>query len=217
MATNKKFIYEEKPHWRPFYAEEINVLLTEIPAYLDQVKRFVSNEFNKEFTQGFLEEYRNIYIAEICSGENRLICEIKEGLLQTQHLNYRNAMKIKNLSEAITYAFGEKFCAEDGTPSFTVEFAKELNKIIGKGLFDNAGNYRIKEAKLSRHNYFYVNPIYIEDRMNELFQDIIEKTKPDLDIIDYIELAAGFFEEFLRIHPFSNGNVIHVMLIMLIA
>lgn len=202
------FTFEVKPYWRPYYSDGMDTLLREIPTLLERIKKFVDDKSNKKFLKGFIDEYRQIYIYEICSGENKIIGTLINGRFELDEgtIKKRDLQKVTNLSEAIRYAFGEKFSSYSYKHHFTVKFAKELNRIIGNGLFGNAGNYRHKHAKPSGYDFFYLEPIYIEDNMNKLFENMSEETEKDLEWMEWIELAAKFFERFLLIHPFSNGN-----------
>lgn len=213
MADNsKEFVYEEKPYWRPSYAEEISVLLEEIPKNIARINEFVTDESYGEYVNGFLEEYRNIYLKEICSAENRIICDFEDGVLQLRDVDNkriesdRHTLKIKNLLQALAYTFGDTFSVKSYNHEFTVGLAKKINEIIGKGLFDNCGEYREKSARLSGGSHFYVEPADIKDSMIELFEHTRAKIEQNLGSVDYIQLAAMFFEKFLKIHPFSNGN-----------
>ncbi|GJQ69241.1 hypothetical protein Trydic_g6390 [Trypoxylus dichotomus] len=142
MADQTYFFYVENPYWRPSYADSIEILLQEIPPYVEKIRKFVANPMNEDYVKGFLEEHNRTYISEICSSENRIFLkehiEQLEDLEKCDSLEERTKLKIKNLQEATKYAFGktlsERICNRD----FTVELAKKLNGIIGRDLFSNA-------------------------------------------------------------------------------
>lgn len=204
------FSFERKPYWRPHYEEEMETIRKNMLTDIGKINRFVRKIEYSDYIKGFLIEYRYIYIIEICSGENKLKCLVDQEnkyikIDETQD-NERNRLKVENLVKAVDYAFGEYFCRDSYKHTINAQFVKELNRIIGHGLFDTAGNYRKKPAKPSGYEYYYMEPEKIEEHMNILFQETEEEVKHVQEFMDQIEVAVRLFSRFLGIHPFSNGN-----------
>jgi Fic family protein len=88
--------------------------------------------------------------------------------------------------------------------------AIELNRIIGKDLFEQNGKYRLNQAMVSQIYYRYSESNKIQDEMNKLFDFTREKFIKFIILQDptgpLIKLGSQFLSHFLAIHPFHNGN-----------
>ncbi|KAF2893842.1 hypothetical protein ILUMI_12331 [Ignelater luminosus] len=125
-------MFAEKPYWRPDYADDISNLLTQIPELFERVKRFVTQNENEAFMKGSINTYRQIYLTECnCGGTGTLTMEETELVLQKDYNSLeRNQKKTRNLSEAITYLFGESLYVDALNHEFDIDLAKTLNGIV---------------------------------------------------------------------------------------
>ncbi|KAF2895358.1 hypothetical protein ILUMI_10812 [Ignelater luminosus] len=204
MPEIKTFV--EQPHWRPTYAAGIRELLTEIPQLFERVKTYVIDNEHEDFMKGFVDAYRNLYLTECNRGENTgtlTVAETELALRESNNSLEKNQSKTLNLSQAVSYLFGESLYVETLRHEFNIDLAKKLNEIIGDGLFDG-GCYRKEYAQPARTNFIYLAPHLIENRMKELFEYMRAELKCPTK--QWYDLAALFFVRFLYIHPFNNGN-----------
>ncbi|KAL0486328.1 hypothetical protein AKO1_001934 [Acrasis kona] len=121
--------------------------------------------------------------------------------------------KLVNLYKAAVYLFGQDFCTHKDF-EFSCQLACDVHKIIGSDVIDDCGLFREKNVQAAGSSISYALYQTIPERMNTLFTfvsselaEIKEKNLEEADLIQAtIFLGTVFFSEFLRIHPFSNGN-----------
>lgn len=204
---------EDTPYWWWCPTDEtIAQLLNQIPFLFDKVKKFVEHPTNTDFVRGFMEIHRIDYLIECNRGE-KTGTQTKEEtekvikrLHQQQHHHHntleRNEKKTENLFKALIFA-EELYCCVKNY-KIDINLTKKINKIIGDELFSSAGQFRKKDAKPVGFDFLYVKHEEIEQKLIKLFNEINEKTKRQNG--DWYQIASKFLVEFLRIHPFSNGN-----------
>ncbi|XP_063905130.1 uncharacterized protein LOC135124175 isoform X1 [Zophobas morio] len=202
-------VYEERPFWRTRYADSITTLLNQIPVSFQKVKDFCQKPENLDYVKGFVDAYRAKYITECNRGEKtgtQTLEDTEEALRATHTLSPggRNAKKTQNLSNAIAFIFHDSLIVEDLHHEFTPKLAREINKLIGEGLFQAAGSYRKKEAKPAGYDHLYVTPGLIGEEMNKLFEETGKRLSEGN--YEWFQVASDFLARFLFIHPFPNGN-----------
>ncbi|KAJ3022910.1 hypothetical protein HKX48_004954 [Thoreauomyces humboldtii] len=130
----------------------------------------------------------------------------------------RVALKIRNLVFAARKLFDVttlgRGVSQHLETNFSPQLASDIHAMIGKDLFDHAGRLRTKMVTAAQSTIVYANPKTIEgldalfaftnSRVNilrtEYVDNDIERTR------GFLLLGTVFFSEFLRIHPFLNGN-----------
>jgi fido (protein-threonine AMPylation protein) len=197
--------YVEKPYWCTEYATPTSYQLEEIPELLKRILKFVRNPSNLEFLEGYLKELKYIYLTECNRGENtgtKTIADTRDALETTNPTRVQR--KTRNLSDAITHVFGSSTFVAKLSVEFNVALVKRVNYFIGRELFENAGEFRTRDAKPSGCEMVYLSPHLIEECLLEL----VNKTRDDMknSTVKWYEVVTRFFNEFLFIHPFRNGN-----------
>jgi fido (protein-threonine AMPylation protein) len=100
------------------------------------------------------------------------------------------------------------------TELITIEVVKTLHKIIMDGLLENSGEFRKARAAPIVSIREYVHPSMIHTKLKQLLSETGEAlgevwkiADNEVDLLQkLIVTATVFFGEFLRIHPFGNGN-----------
>jgi len=190
------------------FHQDLKVLLLDeiedganIQGALDYMKlRFYQEtwEMEQETTLSEGETYE--YILSIVEENNNI--DIKECDL----IIYR---KIKNIHEAFLYQQKNYI-----TESLSIEHILQINKMIGNNLYDG-GKYRTSHVAPIGYKNPYIPPDFINNRLDiliEFWNNTFLTVKDSFE--KCLKLATIFFCEFLRIHPFINGNGRTARLIM---
>ncbi|CAG8775639.1 18902_t:CDS:1, partial [Acaulospora morrowiae] len=127
-------------------------------------------------------------------------------IFDPSHSSYL-AKKVQNLRDAINEIFPSIFFPDLPVDRFTPLFAKQLHQQVGKGLIENAGQYRTRYVMASQDNFVYLAPNMIENKMEVLFRQCRENfRREDLGLEEAVKFGSCFLAHFLYIHPFMNGN-----------
>ncbi|KAJ3180240.1 hypothetical protein HDU87_002117 [Geranomyces variabilis] len=124
----------------------------------------------------------------------------------------RVALKLRNLVEAARHLFGADFHTHCEEP-FSVALAIDIHRRIGRELFDHAGTFRDRMVSARGSSILYARPESIQLRLQALFSFAASESALCKKIANAEErtsrsllMATVFLSEFLRIHPFLNGN-----------
>lgn len=202
--------------WRSVFISNNSVIKSDIEKRIKLINKFRSSECNNDIIHGFTDLYINLYLKDCLVGENNITNDSLSNIdaIIDEYLKKRidfttkvprETIKIVNMFDAIQTTFFSSF----NLTLFTPEFAAMLHQQIGaRNLIKNAGKYRVKPAKPSTEDCFYLDPEEIEETMHKLFamtRTAIEQIN-DGDIDSIVKISAQFLVNFLQIHPFSNGN-----------
>ncbi|KAK9721961.1 Fic/DOC family [Popillia japonica] len=188
--------FEEHPFWRAPYADNISTLLPRIKKYNAAVRNFVQNPEYAEFVQGDIDAYRELFITEFNRANSKEAAD--------KDLSEKQQLRRRNVTQAIDELFGNVLVTDSLRMRFDVDLAKKLDEIIGKDLIEDAGIYRVLDAKPEGYGFLYLDPQEIEPCLINLFQDINQPIQPGRD--DWYNVATDFLNRFLFAHPFRNGN-----------
>ena len=117
--------------------------------------------------------------------------------------------KIKNIKQALHYLRAVEI------PEFlTIDLIQSVHNIVGSEIIESAGNYRTTHAVAAGTCVVYLPPAHIADRLQILVSFVNKNLAAAIDIgmttVDRLKLhlrvSTLFFSEFLKIHPFGNGN-----------
>lgn len=199
-----------RPSYWPYSNNEIFTKIEYFKILLNDAKK--DYEFKSELEKTITIYYHVNYLMECLKGEQNIkenvsFDDVSEIIYKPKAEN-KTELKIKNIYNAIIKYCPDPFDFEFKIDSFNVEMAKDLNKIIGEGLWNNAGNFRTNQASTSNISYQYCKPEEISEKINKLFKEtkillLNDKLK---NLESRIKIASMFFTIFLDIHPFSNGN-----------
>ena len=112
----------------------------------------------------------------------------------------RLVKKLTNLKKTVKKIHTTKI------PPLTLDFIKEIHKIIMKDLLINRGEIRKTIVKPSGSDYYYCLPQFILKRLQDLINFVNKELNKNPSKQNKLLLGCLFFTEFLLIHPFSNGN-----------
>lgn len=194
--------------------------------------RFNMNLLKSPLNEGVMQALFSLYIVELWLGEfhpQQTIDTIKvvellfqqrlddmETLLQQSGLaNYlRVKQKLINLLAACRYLLGHDMISYRDEP-LSVDLIQRVHAIVGaEGMVENAGQFRTFQVtpSLTGRMIYAVHP-QIPTRLKDLVQfvnDNLEQIRLLPQNADryrrHFLLGVVFFSEFLRIHPFGNGN-----------
>lgn len=78
--------------------------------------------------------------------------------------------------------------------------------VMGGGLMASPGEFRTQDVKAAHTSVTYAPHSSVKGKTRALMDFVRENLDGEVDISRAFSLAIGFFSEFLKIHPFSNGN-----------
>jgi|SanBayMetagenome_1026888.scaffolds.fasta_scaffold15040_3 hypothetical protein len=126
-----------------------------------------------------------------------------------KHYKYDNEfLKIKNFNNALLYIDSKPLLEFDSMlVDQIITIIKRVNKIVGDGIWNSKG-FRSNHAKPSKEEgFFYSSPLNIRGELIFLVRNTVNLIKLDADCAENIVKAYSyFFTNFLKIHPFINGN-----------
>lgn len=118
--------------------------------------------------------------------------------------------KIKNIHQAFIYQQINYI-----TESLSIDHILQINRMISHELSEYGGKYRITHVTPSGYKNPYIPPEFITKRLEILIKFWNNHFSIIKDSFETcLKLATMFFCEFLRIHPFINGNGRTARLIM---
>lgn len=149
--------------------------------------------------------YREVWVNEnktdLSEGDTMNVIEcLIENREKPEIINDKIWLKLNNLKNAFEYL--ESY--QDTLP-LNMSVIMETNKLVSNGLF-NGGEFRTIEVGASGTSVIYLQFNKIEKRLKSLIEFVNEKRMEITKLEDFIKLSAIFFGEFLKIHPFKNGN-----------
>lgn len=127
-----------------------------------------------------------------------------EGSPKPDNISERIWIKLQNLKAALTFS--------TQSPFINFDMIMNLHKIIGTGIIPKAGTIRTTYASAAGTSVCYAPPLTIETRLNTLIKFVNTEIStmgdyaPSIRVRVLLRLSAFFFAEFLKIHPFINGN-----------
>ena len=199
--------------WKQEYAQFVvdhllNMLLLLKKSIMDMKK----NQENEIWLKEYSDYYKQMYSIEILVGEKNITQTDFDYYNQQKfdRISSRSMIKIENMNSAVDYLFPGIFRCELSPNDFNENLAIEMNRIIGKDLFEQRGTYRINEAMASQENYRYLASNQIQVEMKKLFdftrEKFIQFKELESPAEQLIKLGTQFLVHFLAIHPFQNGN-----------
>lgn len=127
-------------------------------------------------------------------------------MIENHHNNHHTKSTKTNLKiENIRKTCVEFFCCEKCT--FDLNLVKNVHRKLMENLLKKPGKFRTINVKPYGSLTMYASHSKIETKLGELIENtlrFIEKHKEDAKKI--LLVAIIFFEQFLLIHPFCNGN-----------
>lgn len=145
---------------------------------------------------------RYVYNTDKIEGNELTYDEVKTGLTKGWEgikKEKKDILETENSKKAIESIF-------DTTNEISVDFIKNLHLITQAGIDQNAGNYKIEENCIIDSNGALIDnttPVsFVDERLKDLVKWYYENEKKIHPII----LAGIFHNQFVYIHPFSDGN-----------
>lgn len=181
---------------------------------LAKIQKTISN-FNKKNK----EEYYNYLINEFgilftyhsnrIEGVNNTLTldDTREILNNTYEVNkIKSKNKKREINETINHqnAFKYIFNILDNEKDI-ITIIKNLHKIIGNNIIDNAGNYKTKENYLINSEGKEINFTLPKD-VNKRMLEFKEKYYNEWNSLTVYERAVLLHMAIINIHPFSDGN-----------
>jgi Fic family protein len=166
----------------------------------EKIKK-MTNPF--EITRKIIEwKIRYVYNTDKIEGNALTFEEVKTGLTEGWEgikREKKDILETENSKKAIENIF-------DTTNELTIDFIKKLHSITQQGIDENAGQYKQEENCITDTNGRLIDnttPVnFVEERMTDLVKWYSEK-KGELHPV---VLAGVVHNQFVYIHPFSDGN-----------
>ena len=100
-----------------------------------------------------------------------------------------------------------EFPAEDEPPlQLSLDSVISLHAIVMEGLLDKPGKLRSTFVAAAQTDVMYLPPQLVRAHLVDLLEFTAGRLAACSTMSDRMLLAAFFFSEFLKIHPFVNGN-----------
>lgn len=166
----------------------------------EKIKR-LTNPF--ELTRKINEwKIRYVYNTDKIEGNELTYDEVKTGLTKGWEgikKEKKDILETENSKKAIEIIF-------DTHNELNQEFIKHLHLITQQGIDQNAGNYKDEDNCVIDSNGSLVDNTtpykFVAERLNELLRWYLENEKR----LHPMALASVFHNQFVYIHPFSDGN-----------
>lgn len=169
----------------------------------------ITKEKLKKFTNPFeitrkINEWKlkYVYNTDKIEGNTLTFEEVKTGLTKGWEgikKEKKDILETENSKKAIENIF-------DTTNELTLEFIKHLHLITQLGIDQNAGSYKTEENCIIDSNGTLVDNTtpfqFVEERLKDLVKWFSENEKK----VHPFVLASIFHNQFVYIHPFSDGN-----------
>jgi Fic family protein len=152
------------------------------------------DSFEKSFNISYAHESTAIEGNTLSLIETKAV--IEDGL-SVGGKTLRELNEVKNHSKAYSYV---KKCIEDGAP-FSEAFAKDIHAILMEGILVG-GVYRNVAVRITGAGHKPPAPSEMYAQIKAFFGDFTEKTAA----MNGVETAAYTHAEFVKIHPFVDGN-----------
>ncbi|RUS34810.1 hypothetical protein BC938DRAFT_478382 [Jimgerdemannia flammicorona] len=182
LRTN--FEFPDKLWWKKPYDDRNPTYFIEDTKRRQDAIRLAFHSVELEFWEGYSDLHRKTYLLECLSAEgnvddltlNRveallqtsddsppsmklgLNLEDVEALPQTSDNSLRNVPKVRNILDAINNTFPSILFPELPIERFTPSLARELHRLVGHGLIENAGEYRTRDVMVAQEYYEYSKP-----------------------------------------------------------
>ncbi len=171
---------------------------------------FLDN-INYEDNKEAYEYLKMLYIKDLWLTETNP--SVNEGETQEVIINYIETGNLNCLSKIeqqivinINNTLNEYIKYDNDIVEITIDLIYNIHKMLMKDLLseDNVGILRKSYVYANNSNMEYTNPIVIEKKLNMLIDFFNNKVCNNKN--EYILKSIIFFSEFLRIHPFRDGN-----------
>jgi fido (protein-threonine AMPylation protein) len=165
---------------------------------------------------------REVWVAEspdkFSEGETvEITTALVEGSNKPENVSERVWIKLQNLHIALQFVLALSVNTTSQSfspPSMSFDMIMELHRRIGNGIIASAGTLRSVYVGASGTPVCYAAPTTISTRLKSLIKFVnTESSSMSSQYRDapsrlrlFLRLSAFFFAEFLKIHPFANGN-----------
>ena len=131
---------------------------------------------------------------------------LRDGRTLPPNIPERSSAKLTNLWCAMQQLGFHKFSATDDPPlRLSNDLVVALHATVMKGLLDQTG-FRSTSVVAAQTNVVYLPPQLIRTHLADLLEFSTRRLAACSTILDRVLLVSFFFSEFLKIHPFVNGN-----------
>lgn len=155
-------------------------------------------------------EYLLMYIYEALSGENNIPGDCSQQDVErflTCTSGEKNAVKARNMKEAVDELFPNIYDTTSNLFDLTPATITHIHSVVMKQLLTTPGEFRTKAAAPSlAGTYIYMDVAYIKEELTELCHHTTYHLFRAKTFAEHVKIGASFFVNFLRIHPFENGN-----------
>jgi Fic family protein len=125
----------------------------------------------------------------------------------------RSWLKLQNLKAAMDHLRGNLSTGVKNPVDISLDLVKCVHKIVGNDLIPSAGEFRQNHVGAAGTGVTYLAPTSISPRLALLMKFINDEVASYMlekdgfsKLKKMLRLASMFFSEFLKIHPFINGN-----------
>lgn len=119
----------------------------------------------------------------------------------------RSATKLINLWRTMKQLRFHEFPVADEPPlPLSLNLVTALHATVMEGLLNNAGELRSTFVSAAKTNVMYLPPQLIRTHLVALLEFTSCRLAECSTVLDRMLLAVFFFSDFLKIHPFVNGN-----------
>ncbi len=166
----------------------------------EKLKRF-TNPF--EITKKINEwKIKYVYNTDKIEGNALSFEEVTTGLTkgwETIKKEKKDVLETENSKKAVENIF-------DTAHELTLEFIKLLHLITQQGIDENAGSYKTEENCIIDSNGILVDKTTPVQFVDERLKDLIKWYSENEKKLHPFALASIFHNQFVYIHPFSDGN-----------
>lgn len=164
------------------------------------------NEYKEEVDVLVLGFLRDVWLSEavgdrVYGDPANIVYMIMEGTEKPAVLPPKVWVGLQNMWKAVSFLRYDRDAIV-----FNQSLVTGLHRLVMQCLTDHPGQLRTKIVSAAGTNLIYTPPHMIERQLVELLALTDNSLKNISTIVDAFRLATWFFVQFLRIHPFQNGN-----------
>ena len=191
--------------WFHRYDIDVEKELKKIQRTYNEVKELEMDEVSSRGCMDYIDAnyLREVWVTEMTTtlshGETiDISIFVIEGAEKPDNIPDRVWLKLQNIKQGLLFSR-----SQFGAP-LSVTMIRKFHKILCNGLFDFPGTTRTSHVGASRTLVVYERPGNIDAKLATLVDFVNEFSNTRLDTM--LLLSTFFFAEFLKIHPFVNGN-----------
>ena len=167
--------------------------------YINKNSNYISDEFTKSVEGDFSLRFHHDTTA--MEGNTYSLMEVKTVLVDNITVKGKS---VKEFYEVVNSKEAYEFIKEQASlkNDLNEELIKDIHSILMKNILDVSGLYRDTNVRILGASFIPCDYLSVRNNMKYFIEDYKENKK----MMNTIELSSWVHAEFVKIHPFIDGN-----------